>query len=172
MARNIVRECGGGIAVSSRPGEGAEFKVYLPASSERLKPSEAGASEAPQGRGERILVVEDEVMLSKSVSLVLSKNGYTVFAARDAEEVNRIFEKEQGNFQIVFSDVVLKGKSGVDIVDELLAVKPGLKVLFASGYMDIDSQWPYINEKGFRFLQKPYDIPELLRYIRKCLDEE
>lgn len=171
VVHDIVKEYKGGISVSSRPGEGTCFNVYLPASSAPMpKPSSSTRVEEPQGRGERILLLEDEVMLCKSVSLVLTKSGYNVFAASDAEEAVRMFQ--ENDFHLVFSDVVLKGRSGVNVVDELLAVRPGLKVVFASGYMNIDSQWPYIREKGFRFLQKPYEIPELLMAIRECLDGE
>lgn len=170
VVHNIVKEYRGGISVESRPGEGACFNIYLPASQERPRQASGASVQDPQGRGERILLVEDEVMLRKSVALVLSKNGYKVFTARDAEEAAVIFQRENNDFHLVFSDVVLKGKSGVNIVDELLTVRPALKVIFASGYMDIESQWPYIKERGFRFLQKPYEIPELLRAIRESLD--
>lgn len=170
VVHNIVREYKGGIIVSSRPGEGSVFKVFLPASHSAVRPSASKKMEEPQGKGESILLVEDEVMLSKSVALVLTKSGYRVLVANDADEANRIFETEGSGLDLVFSDVVLKGKSGVDIVEEFFSTRPELKVVFASGYMDIESQWPYIKEKGLRFLRKPYDIPELLRAIRDCLD--
>jgi len=170
VVHNIVAEYKGGITVESRPGQGTVFKVFLPASRSGAVQVHSRDLEEPLGNGETILLIEDELMLSRSVSLVLTKSGYKVFAARDGEEAGKIFEREGGRLDLVFSDVVLKGKSGVNIVDEFLALKPDLKVVFASGYMDIEAQWPYIKEKGFRFLQKPYDIPELLRAVRDCLN--
>lgn len=170
VVHNIVAEYKGGITVESRPGQGTVFKVFLPASRSGAVQVHSRDLEEPLGNGETILLIEDELMLSRSVSLVLTKSGYKVFAARDGEEAVKIFEREGGRLDLVFSDVVLKGKSGVNIVDEFLALKPDLKVIFASGYMDIEAQWPYIKEKGFRFLQKPYDIPELLRAVRDCLN--
>lgn len=172
VVHDIIKEYKGGIAVESRPGKGSAFRVYLPAMRQEPAAPLLKATGEPAGNGERILLIEDELMLSRSVSLVLTKNGYRVYAARDASEACRIFEREGSGLDLVFSDVVLKGKSGVAVVDEFLAERPGLRVIFASGYMDIDSEWPYIKEKGFSFLQKPYDIPELLRTIRASLDME
>lgn len=170
VVNNIVREYRGAATVESRPGMGTAFKVLLPASRAKVVPEPPRPTGEPAGRGERILLVEDEPMLSRSVALVLAKSGYSVFTARDAVEAEGIFGQEGAGVDLVFSDVVLKGKSGVSVVDEFLAKKPGLKVVFASGYMDIDAEWPYIKESGFRFLQKPYEIPELLKTIRDSLD--
>lgn len=169
---NIVKEHHGGIAVCSEPTKGSAFRVYLPATTEEALAVDKKVLAEPVGRGERILLVEDEGVLRKSVALVLIRNGYRVFEAADAEEAINIYEKEGGDFDLIFSDVVLRGKDGVRLVDELLAKKPGLKVLFASGYMDVESQWPYIQEKGFRFIQKPYEIPDLLRTVREAMGGE
>jgi len=69
----------------------------------------------------------------------------------------------------VFSDVVLPGINGIELVEQLLVKKPELKALLSSGYMDDKFQWPVIREKGFNFLQKPYTLAELLNSIKEAL---
>ncbi|MBI5492715.1 MAG: MEDS domain-containing protein [Deltaproteobacteria bacterium] len=169
VVKNIVKEHGGEIRVESALGQGTAFEVYLPAetTSPALRP--AGPEEAVErGMGERVLLVEDERMLRKSVALVLSKNGYSVFEAESAKEAIRLFEREGGRFDLVFSDMILRDSNGIELMDKLAAMSP-VKVLFSSGYMDIESQWPVIKERGCRFLQKPYEIPELLKVIKDAV---
>lgn len=165
----IVKQHEGWINVYSEPGQGSIFKVYLPACSVHLEdePEEKVLLQKLQGNGERILLVEDEEAVREFTSKVLRDNGYTVFEAADVKEALEIFEKENREFHLVFSDMVLPDKSGLQLVDQLLSVRPELLVLLSSGYSDDKSQWPIIREKGFRFLQKPYSIPELLKVVRE-----
>ncbi len=122
-----------------------------------------------QGHGERVLLVEDEEMLREFAVLTLSKNGYVVFAAAKAEEALELFEREKGEFHMVFSDVVLPGINGVELVEQLLVKKPELKVLLSSGYMDDKSRLSVIKERNFNFLQKPYTLEKLLNSMKKAL---
>ena len=117
-----------------------------------------------------ILLVEDEDTLREFVSKALVRNGYEVSAAASAKEAQEIFEKEGGAFHLVFSDVVLPDETGLQLADRLLSAKPDLPVLLTSGYMNHKSRWPRIVERGFRFLQKPYSIRNLLRYLRDVLE--
>ena len=82
-----------------------------------------------------------------------------------------VFDKEKGDFQLVFSDIVLPDLHGVQLVDKLLSQKPELKILLCSGYTNEKSQWPLICEKGFPFLQKPYNMSKLLVTIKDILEK-
>jgi DNA-binding NtrC family response regulator len=93
-----------------------------------------------------------------------------VIEASGANQALAVFERERGNFDIVFSDVVLPDRSGVGLVADLATRKPGLRILLASGYTEQKSQWAAIREKGYRFLQKPYALPDLLGTMREMLD--
>ncbi len=169
----IVEQHEGWINVYSEPGQGSTFKVYLPVFD--VEPEEDSIEETIslqelQGRGERILVVEDEEGVRAFARRVLGENGYVAFEAVSAEEALDIFEREKGNFHLVFSDVVLSDRAGFQLADQLLAHKPGLQVLLSSGHTDRKLHWPLIRERGFRFLQKPYAPVDLLRAIREAIE--
>lgn len=172
VVHSIVRELGGWIDVESRPNEGTRFEIYFPSvetdRKEELK--EERPVEELSGRGERVLIVEDEKLLRKSVAVVLSKNGYSVLEAGCAREAKTLFEKENGKISLVFSDMVLQDRDGIQLIEDLQGLNKDFKVLITSGYLDVESQWPAIREKGYRFLQKPYEIPDLLKSVREALE--
>ncbi|MEW6027370.1 MAG: response regulator, partial [Planctomycetota bacterium] len=145
-------------------------RIYLPAVKCLKKENPVTRFISPdqlKGNGERILVVEDQKEMLDFVSLALRKNGYTVFGAANAQEALDIFDREKGNIGLVFSDVVLPGQTGIELVDKIISLKPDQKVVLTSGYMDEKSQWPAIQQKGYRFLQKPYPINLLLAAIKE-----
>jgi len=84
----------------------------------------------------------------------------------------RIFRKEKGGFDLVFSDVVLPDMSGIRLVDQMLKRKPSLRVLISSGYTMDESDWKVIQQRGFTFLQKPYTFPDLLIMVKELLEKE
>jgi two-component system cell cycle sensor histidine kinase/response regulator CckA len=170
----IIKQHEGWINVYSEPGRGSVFKVYLPVSSVESKgetKEEVISIQDCHGKGERILLVEDDDGIREFAKRVLFESGYVGFEAVNAEEALNIFGKEKGDFHLIFSDVVLPDKSGLQLVDQLLSRKPELKVLLTSGYTDQKSQWPIIREKGYRFIQKPYGLTDLLQVVREVIEK-
>jgi two-component system cell cycle sensor histidine kinase/response regulator CckA len=167
----IVKQHEGWVNVYSEPGQGSAFKVYLPAFAVEAegKKVEAISLQELQGSGERILLVEDDEGVRKLTTRALGRNGYVVFEAARTQEALRVFEGEGGKFHLVFTDVVLPDGTGLQLIDQLLPRNPELRVLLSSGYTDRKSQWPLIRARGFRFLQKPYALAELLRAIREAI---
>ncbi|MFH1501915.1 MAG: PAS domain-containing protein [Candidatus Eisenbacteria bacterium] len=167
----IVKQHEGWINVYSEPRHGTVFKIYIPAADGEAEGSEdeSRSTRSLKGAGQRILLVEDERTVREFASRALAQSGYTVLAAADAEEALRIFRKEGGDFALVFSDVVLPDKSGIRLIGELAQEKPDVRVMLSSGYTDQKSQWPVIEEKGYRFLQKPYSLTELLNAVREAV---
>lgn len=167
----IVEQHRGWIEVTSAPGIGSNFQVYFPAVF-RVPKKEAAAdvsSREMKGRGGRILLVEDENAVRKFAHKLLSANGYEVVPARNAREAMAIFGAEEGRFHLVFSDVVLPDQNGLELVSQLLDLRPGLKILLASGYSEDTSKIDNIHRRGYRYLSKPYTVAELLHVIRELL---
>jgi PAS domain S-box-containing protein len=172
VVHSIVRELGGWIDVESRPGAGARFEIFFPSvESDKNEGTGEGTAYELSGMGERVLIVEDERLLRKSVALVLSKNGYSVLEAECASEAKAIFEKESGKIHLVFSDMILQDRDGIQLIEELKRFNTNFKVLITSGYLDVESEWPAIKEKKYKFLQKPYEIPDLLKSVREALEK-
>jgi signal transduction histidine kinase/ActR/RegA family two-component response regulator len=167
----IVKQHEGWINVTSDPGNGSNFEVYLPAVSESAAPAakETEIQTDLRGEGERILLVEDERSVQEYTVKALVRSGYSVTSASSSEEAMQWFEKEGGRFDLVFSDVVLPDQSGIELAEKFIAKKPKIKVLLCSGYTDQKSQWPIIRKKGFRYLQKPYSLNDLLKALREVL---
>ncbi len=167
----IVKQHEGWIEVKSKTGKGTTFNVFI--SAVPVKPEEETEKmisvQEFQGQGEKILVVEDEESVREFVRRALDRTGYQVHTASNDSEALDVFVKEKMNFQLVFSDVVLPSKTGIELVEELRLRNPDLRVLLCSGYVGWKSQWPLIEEKGFLFLQKPYALIDLLRTIREAL---
>ncbi len=167
----IVKQHGGCMYVESKIDHGTTFEVYLPAISKNKEEKTKGKTLAKkhQGENKRILVVEDEEKVREFTTSGLNRSGYVAIGAADAREAIDIFKRENGNFHVVISDIVLPGKSGIELVDGFRAQKPDIGILLSSGYTDHQSRWPIIQEKGFRFLEKPYALNELLQAIQEIV---
>lgn len=167
----IIQQHGGWINVYSEPNQGTTFKIYLPAVKGKpaRKSKKQISIQSLHGKNERILFIEDEKNVREFVSKALSQCGYQLFIAEDAKQAKEIFQKEKGNFDLVFTDVVLPDANGIQLVDYLLREKPKVRILLSSGYTDHKSQWPLIQERGYTFLQKPYTLTELLSVLRSVL---
>ena len=167
----IVTKHGGWINTRSTLRMGTTFEVYLPVAEEdtRSKSEGATASEPTGGSGERILVVEDEHSVRELACTVLRKHGYVVFEAESCKQALDVYRQEAGGFDLVFSDVVLPDKSGVQLADELLSETPAVRLLLSSGHTDNRAQWDTINERGLPFIRKPYSLPVLLKMVREAI---
>jgi PAS domain S-box-containing protein len=173
VAYGIMAQHGGWIDVESMPGVGSTFSIYLPALP--LKGVDAEAKAVPtdrlRGQGEKILLVEDEEMVRTLAEKILRGHEYTVFSAASAEEALELFEEENGDFRLVFSDVILPGMDGIALIDRLIEREPKLCVMLASGFAE-GSAFKTIRDKGYPLLEKPYARTELLDQVQAVLKEE
>lgn len=163
----IVEQHRGWIDVESAPGRGSAFRVCLPTTDVGPAPSRSSCTDAERarGEGERILVVEDEEAVRDLAMTVLRDNGYEVFGAASAAEALSVFSREEGRFDLVFSDVVLPDRTGVQLAQHLLTESPELPVLLSSGHAEDKSQWSEIQSDRLSYIQKPYSLPDLLRTV-------
>ena len=169
----IVKQHEGWINVYSEPGTGTTFKIYLPAgeSGKEQRQEETLRLADFRGDGQHILVVEDDDNMREWSAIALSENGYVVLEARDAEEALQVFGKNKDKISVVLSDVVMPGMSGFQLAEKLIAQKPEIKFMLSSGYTGERAQPEKIRDKGFRFLQKPYTMIQLLSVVKEALEE-
>jgi PAS domain S-box-containing protein len=167
----IVTQAGGHIAVESRPGAGTTFRVYLPID-KRATEAEAPpqADGAPRTGLETILVVEDESAVRSLARDVLTRLGYEVLVASDGREAMRVADQCPGRIDLLVSDVVLPHLRGVEVADRLRARRPGLRVLYISGYTETAIVHDGQLDPGVDFLAKPFRPADLANRVREILD--
>ncbi|MCC6159086.1 MAG: PAS domain-containing protein [Deltaproteobacteria bacterium] len=169
----VVENHGGSVAVDSRVGEGTRFRVYLP--HDGFVPEQAPLPlkpiVRPRDEGKRrILVAEDEPMLRTLAENVLQKSGYEVFVAEDGQEAVEIFKREKGRFDLVLLDMVMPRMSGDAAFALMREQRPDVTVLLSSGYSKDTVAQDLFAGGAAGFLEKPYDITQLLDAIRQILD--
>ena len=169
----IVRQSGGCIEVDSAPGRGTEFRIRIPRLLERAAAASApdeAAVPAPQGRSERVLVVEDDASLLDTISSALGGHGYRVSAATTAEHALKIVASGGPRFDLLLADLILPGMTGVELRDRLRAVDPALKVLMMSGCREDAVRGLTTLLHDGAFLRKPFGTATLLGRVRETLD--
>jgi len=173
VAYGIIAQHDGWIDVQSTPGQGSTFRIYLPATNEIPEPLEKVQKELSQlqGRGEHVLLVEDEEAVRDLARKMIEDNGYVVETAADAESALELFEHDPDRFQLVFSDVILPGMDGVRLAELLLERRPDLSVLLASGYSE-EAIREEIRNRNYKLVEKPYDLHTVLELLRKELDRD
>ncbi len=169
-----VQQSGGAVLIDSEPGVGTIVRVFMPVASDEPREEERHAVELADlaGRGERILVVEDDETVLGFVLNALQRYGYDVIVAQDKRTALELFEDQRDSIQIVLSDVVLPDGDGLELALLMRQRVPGLPIVLSSGYADERSQWPRIQQSGMPFLQKPYNIAHLLQTLADALGRD
>jgi len=170
IVHGIVRQNGGVVRVSSEPGHGTTVKVYLP----RVElEDEVPAEPAAALRGaETVLVAEDEDGVRELLRKVLSDHGHAVLEARHGRDALLIAERYERPIDLLIADVVMPELGGGELVQQLTARRPDVKVLYISGYTNDEVVRRGVRRTEAHFLQKPFTAQELMRKVRKVLDGE
>jgi PAS domain S-box-containing protein len=167
----IVKQSDGFIWVYSEPANGTTFKIYFPrveGHSSKAAP-ESDAEQSLLG-SETVLVVEDEDSVRNLTCRILKERGYSILEASNGKEALEIALKYSGDIHLVITDVVMPEMGGKALVTHLQASRPGIRVLFVSGYTDNAIVHHGILDPDVEFLQKPFGIETLARKVRKFFD--
>jgi signal transduction histidine kinase len=166
----FMKQSGGHVKIYSEPGEGTTIKLYLP----RRDGDEAGISADDQagldrGRGETILIVEDDDGVRQYASEILRDLNYQIIEAKDSAAALRLLDAKK-EFDLMLTDVVLPGKNGRELADEVERRRPGTKVIFMTGYSRNAIVHHGRLDRGTELIQKPLIERVLARKIRQVLD--
>jgi two-component system cell cycle sensor histidine kinase/response regulator CckA len=166
----IVARSGGRVDVSSDVGKGTSLTVYFPRADAAQMVVETPPPVAQRRTGpETVLVVEDEKELREVATRLLQRQGYTVLVAANAEEAVRLFEQNE-SIDVLLTDVVMPGASGVELTRQLVERRPALKVIYMSGYTEEAIVQHGVLNPGIALLHKPFTSETLGRKIREVLD--
>ncbi len=169
----IVQDCGGWIEVQSAPGQGSAFQIYLPAFSDCLAKGPETKAEAGLAYGAgTILIVEDQPGVREMAVEFVGQLGYKVLSAPDAEKAIQVSREYPDKIDAVISDVVMPGMNGPEMVHEILQRRPGMKVLYVSGYAGDTFRLARLKDSGAVFLPKPYTPDILSRAVRALLQPQ
>jgi PAS domain S-box-containing protein len=167
----IVKQNQGLISVYSEPGQGTSFKIFLPRA-EAEAPADVPAVREGDLRGaETVLLVEDEGQVLSLAQRILQQHGYTVLAARTPEAALKLAEQHAGRIQLLLTDVVMPGMNGHELQKRLMALQPGLRCLFMSGYTAAVIAHHGVLDEGVQFLQKPFSALSLAERVREVLKQ-
>jgi two-component system cell cycle sensor histidine kinase/response regulator CckA len=167
----IVRQCGGDVRVHSEEGVGTTFEVYLPRVEQTApRPAVPQAGQGMPAGSETILLVEDDPVVRTLIRRVLHNLGYTLLEAGDGQTALRLGGDFPGAIDLLLTDAVMPGMSGQTLAERLAPSRPGLSVLFMSGYTDDVILHHGDLAMGVSFLQKPFSVTDLARKVRAVLD--
>ena len=167
----IVKQNNGFINVYSEPGQGTTFKLYLPRYVDEDGETENDEPEPEVKRGvETILIAEDQVEVLDLSQIALEMLGYKVLKANGADQALRLAMEYEKDIDLLLTDVVMPGINGRELAERILAVKPGLKCLFMSGYTADVIARQGILEQGVKFISKPFSVRDLAAKVREVLD--
>jgi CheY-like chemotaxis protein len=173
--QHIMREHSGWIEATSEPGMGATFTAYFPRALVASSARSTGANHAAvaeKTRGGSIFVIEDEAPVRDLLVRVLTGRGHKVVSAESADAALRVWEENRDNLDLLLTDIVLPGgMSGRELAAQFQRQRPGIKVLYMSGYINDANDREFMRQAQHQLLQKPFPLDQLLKLVRELLDE-
>ncbi len=171
----VVKQHEGWIDVESQVGKGTTFSIFFPATDVISRPlsQEVAPPTEVQGGSETVLLVEDESTLREMAVMILQERGYTVLSAANGKEAISQWKLNQDRIDLVVTDMVMpEGLTGIELADRLFEDRPGLSMLFTSGYSVEDIGAELVRHPHTRFLEKPYTSQSLAKAVREVLDAQ
>ncbi len=166
----IVEQSGGYIFCQSEPGKGTTFKIYLPRVDEAVEATMAQRTPLKTTPGsETVLLVEDDSVLRELIGAGLRADGYKVLVATDGVDALRVSDQHPGSINVLLTDVIMPQMSGPDLARSLAPRRPGMRVLYISGYTDDKLRHASIAGSEVVLIQKPFQLADLTHKLREIL---
>jgi DNA-binding NtrC family response regulator len=174
MAREVIQKSRGAITVDSERGRGTSFRICLPRvageAEAALTNLALSIGRASRGGSETILAVEDDDAVRELAREILEPAGYRVWLAHDGVEALRAAQEEANEIHLLMTDVAMPNMRGTDLAARLAGSRPGMKVLYVSGYSNRAAAGEEPLERGGTYLEKPFTPDTLLQSVREILD--
>jgi CheY-like chemotaxis protein len=168
----IIKQHDGFIDLESSVGEGTNFTIYLPFNRNKPRAVTPESQRNVMGGNETIFIVEDNVQVRNLARLILIGAGYEVLEAVDGIDALKQFHLRKEEIDLVVMDVVMPRMGGKDVMERMRRDKPGIKIIFTSGYSASEIHTNFILEEGLEFISKPYSTDVLRTRVRAVLDGE
>jgi PAS domain S-box-containing protein len=169
----IVKQSGGDVWVYSEPGRGSSFKIYLPRIDQSPdEASPAAAQGVSQNGTETVLLAEDSDVVRRLLKELIQSNGYKLLEARHGVEALQLAKDYDGRIDLLVTDMVMPQMGGRELAEQLLPLRPQMKVLYMSGYTEDAIVRHGVMDAGTAFLEKPFTPDSLAKKIRELLDHK
>ena len=174
-AYGVIKQNNGFIVVESQLGQGTAFGIYLPRVEDArgsAVPASESAQRLPRGRGEVVLLVEDEAAILRMAKRLLERSGYAVLAAGSPLEGIRLARAHLGSIDLLITDVIMPEMSGWDMARVIRQERPKTECLFMSGYTaDVIADQGVLSD-DVHFIEKPFEVRDLATRVREILDPD